>query len=124
MRLVIDMNLSPAWVGVFADLGIEASHWSSIGPANAPDPVIMAWAAQHDCVVFTHDLDFGTILRLTAAMKPSVVQLRSEDVRPASMAKYVCSAIFQTAADLERGALLTIDPRKNRIALLPLQRRE
>jgi len=44
MRLVIDMNLSPAWVEIFAGAGIEATHWSTIGPANAPDTEIMAWA--------------------------------------------------------------------------------
>ena len=121
MRLVIDMNLSPEWVEVFADVGIDATHWSMIGPANAPDTEIMAWASRHECVVFTHDLDFATILRLTAALKPSVVQIRAEDVRPSTMGKYVCSAILQTTADLQLGALITIDPRKNRISMLPLQ---
>ena len=121
MRLVIDMNLSPAWVKTFADIGIEATHWSMLGAANAPDTEIMAWASLHGRVVFTHDLDFATILRLTAALKPSVVQIRAEDVRPSTMGKYVCSAILQTMADLQRGALVTIDPRKNRIAMLPLQ---
>ena len=62
-----------------------------------------------------------TILRLTAALKPSVVQIRAEDVRPSTMGKYVCSAILQTTADLQLGALITIDPRKNRISMLPLQ---
>jgi len=123
MRLVIDMNLSPSWVAVLADAGIEAFHWSTIGPANAPDTEIMAWAARNDCTVFTHDLDFGSLLLLTAAHKPSVVQIRAEDVRPATMGHTVCAAILQTIADLQRGALVTIDPRKNRIALLPLQHR-
>ena len=121
MRFVIDMNLSPAWVEIFAGAGIQASHWSTIGPAYAPDTEIMAWALQHDCTVFTHDLDFGTLLRLTAARKPSVVQIRAEDVRPATMGKLVCAALLQTKDDLQRGALLTIDPRKSRITLLPLQ---
>jgi predicted nuclease of predicted toxin-antitoxin system len=121
MRLLIDMNLSPAWVSLFSNVGIEATHWSTVGRADAPDTEIMAWASQHECIVFTHDLDFGTILRLTAALKPSVVQIRAEDVRPASMGDSVCAAIRQTMADLQRGALLTIDPRKSRISLLPLQ---
>ena len=123
MRLLIDMNLRPAWVGFFADVGIQATHWSTIGSADAPDTEIMAWAASHECVVFTHDLDFGSLLHLTAALKPSVVQIRAEDVRPATMGKYVCTAILQTSTELQRGALLTIDPRKRRIALLPLQNR-
>ena len=121
MRFVIDMNLSPAWVATFASAGIETSHWSTIGPVNAPDTEIMAWACRNDCTVFTHDLDFATLLRLTSALKPSVVQIRAEDVRPATMGTLVCAAVLQTKDDLQRGALLTIDPRKNRIALLPLQ---
>ena len=121
MRFVIDMNLSPAWVATFASAGIEASHWSTIGPVNAADTEIMAWACRNDCTVFTHDLDFATLLRLTSALKPSVVQIRAEDVRPATMGTLVCAAVLQTKDDLQRGALLTIDPRKNRIALLPLQ---
>ena len=121
MRLLIDMNLSPAWVGFFANSGIQAFHWSTIGAVDAPDTEIMAWAARHDCVVFTHDLDFGTILHLTAAHKPSVVQIRAEDVRPSTMGNYVRTAILHTMEDLQRGALLTIDPRKKRLALLPLQ---
>lgn len=81
----------------------------------------MAWALRHECVAFTHDLDFASLLRLTAAHKPSVVQIRAKDVRPSTMGEHTCSAVLQTMADLQRGALVTIDPRKSRIAMLPLQ---
>lgn len=30
IKTLIDMNLSPEWVGVFSDHSIEALHWSSI----------------------------------------------------------------------------------------------
>jgi len=36
MKLLLDMNLSPRWVGVLADAGIEAAHWSLLGAKNAP----------------------------------------------------------------------------------------
>lgn len=123
IRILIDMNLSPSWANCLRASGIEATHWSEIGAADAPDSEIMAWASVHDCVVFTHDLDFGALLHLTAARKPSVVQIRAEDVRPATMGKWVCAAILQTLDDLQQGTLVTIDPRKNRVALLPLHRR-
>lgn len=122
MKIVIDMNLSPDWVREFECAGIEAVHWSRIGPADAPDSAIMSWAEQSDSIVFTHDLDFGTILHLTGARRPSVIQLRAEDVRPAIMGPIVCSAVKLAATDLEQGALVTIDPRKNRVNLLPLKR--
>src|SRR6218665_2467579 len=31
MKLLVDMNLSPRWVDVLADAGIEAAHWSAVG---------------------------------------------------------------------------------------------
>ena len=123
MKILIDMNLSPAWIACFKDIGIHAIHWSDCGPPDAPDPHLMAWASRHAHVVFTHDLDFGAILCSSSATGPSVVQLRAVDVRPATMGKCVCAAILQTRDDLQRGALVTIDPRKSRVALLPLKRK-
>ncbi|MCX6879270.1 MAG: DUF5615 family PIN-like protein [Verrucomicrobia bacterium] len=122
MKILIDMSLSPAWIDCFKEIGIQATHWSACGPPNAPDALIVEWAFRHAHIVFTHDLDFGAILHSTAATAPSVVQLRSEDVRPATMGKCVCSALLQLTEELQQGALVTIDPRKNRVALLPLRR--
>ena len=61
MKLLIDMNLSPGWVEVFKQQGLEALHWSAVGDPRAPDPIIMEWARANEYVLFTHDLDFGTI---------------------------------------------------------------
>jgi predicted nuclease of predicted toxin-antitoxin system len=44
MKLLVDMNLSPRWVSLLADAGIEAKHWSTLGAANAPDSGIMTFA--------------------------------------------------------------------------------
>jgi predicted nuclease of predicted toxin-antitoxin system len=82
MKLLIDMNLSPRWVKTLTEAGIEACHWSSLGPANAPDAEIMSFARTHGYVVFTHDLDFSAILAATHEAKPSVVQIRAADIRP------------------------------------------
>jgi uncharacterized protein DUF5615 len=45
MKLLVDMNLSPRWVDVLADAGIEAAHGSTLGASNAPDAQIMAYIA-------------------------------------------------------------------------------
>ncbi len=39
----------------------------------------MDWAAAHEYVVFTHDLDFGTMLALSHKAGPSVLQVRGEN---------------------------------------------
>jgi len=124
MKVLIDMNLSPSWAKVLKEAGVEATHWSEIGPANAPDPAIMAYAAASGFVILTSDLDFGIALAITNTETPSVVQIRSEDLRPASIAMQVALALRQMRAELEEGALLTIDPKRTRLRLLPLRKKE
>ena len=121
MKLLVDMNLSPRWVSVLAEAGIAAAHWSTLGANNAPDSEIMAYASQNDYVVLTHDLDFGAILAATQREKPSVVQIRAEDVRPEVIGKQIVIALRQMAMDLQEGALLTVDPKRTRLRLLPLR---
>jgi predicted nuclease of predicted toxin-antitoxin system len=71
MKLLVDMNLSPRWVGLLTDAGIEAAHWSSVGAPNAPDREIMEFAKTKGYVVLTHDLDFGAILAATHGTSPA-----------------------------------------------------
>lgn len=123
MKLLIDMNLSPRWVKVLAGAGIEAAHWSTLGAAIAPDTEIMTFAKANGYVVLTHDLDFGAILAATRGEKPSVVQIRAEDLSPDVIGRSVIGALRQTASDLEEGALLTIDPNRTRLRLLPFRTR-
>jgi predicted nuclease of predicted toxin-antitoxin system len=121
MKLLVDMNLSPRWVDTLAKGGIEAAHWSQLGAANAPDTEIMAYARQHDYVVLTHDLDFSAILAATHGEKPSVVQIRAENVSPDVIGRQVLIGLRQMAVELEAGALLTVDPNRTRLRVLPLR---
>jgi predicted nuclease of predicted toxin-antitoxin system len=41
MKILVDMNLSPDWVEVFARHGLSAVHWSTIGDPRTEDPVLM-----------------------------------------------------------------------------------
>lgn len=123
MKLIVDMNLSPRWAGMLVDAGFEAAHWSSLGANNAPDSEIMAYARANDCVVLTNDLDFSAILAATHGDKPSVVQIRADDVSPDAIGKQVIFALRQMFSELEEGALLTVDPIRARLRVLPLRAR-
>lgn len=120
MKLLVDMNLSPRWIPVLTGAGIEAVHWSALGANNAPDSEIMAYARVSGCVVLTHDLDFGAILAATHGEKPSVVQIRADDVSPDVIGTQVIAALRQMASELEDGVLLTIEPTRTRLRVLPL----
>lgn len=117
------MNLSPSWVKFLADAGLEAAHWSNHGAKNAPDAEIMLYARTNDYVVLTHDLDFSTILAATHGEKPSVVQIRAEDVSPKAIGKQIIAALKQMESELLEGALLTIEPTRTRLRILPLRTR-
>lgn len=121
MKLLIDMNLSPQWALVLEEEGWEAVHWSRIGRPNAPDHEVLAYARSNGYVIFTHDLDFGTVLAATKAQCPSVIQIRTQDVTPAHLGPLVISALRQFTKHLEDGALITVDENKSRARILPLQ---
>lgn len=120
IAILIDMNLSPSWVPVLRAGGWSAIHWIDVGDPHADDREIMAWASAHRHVVFTHDLDFGTMLALTHAGGPSVLQVRGQDVLPDHLAPLVLAALRQHESDLEKGALVVVDERRCRVRILPL----
>jgi predicted nuclease of predicted toxin-antitoxin system len=120
MKLLLDMNLSPRWVELLNRAGFEAVHWSTIGSGRAADVEIMTFARREGYVLLTHDLDFGAILAATRGQKPSVVQLRSENLSIEVIGQLVIDALHEVATDLEAGALVTIDPGRTRVRVLPL----
>jgi predicted nuclease of predicted toxin-antitoxin system len=119
MKLLLDMNLSPDWVEVLKQTEWDAVHWSAVGDPRATDAAIMQWALKGGYVVFTHDLDFGTLLAVTRAQGPSVIQLRTQDVMPQSFGERMIQILRQHETALREGALITIDEAKSRVRILP-----
>jgi predicted nuclease of predicted toxin-antitoxin system len=54
-------------------------------------------------------LDFGAILAATNGAKPSVVQFRAGDLSPDTIGRHLIDALRRMEAELQRGALLTIE---------------
>lgn len=121
MKLLIDMNLSPDWVAIFERQGWQVLHWSMAGDPRAIDSVIMKWAYANGYVVFTHDLDFGTLLAITRVQGPSVIQVRTQDIMPQSLGDRLVQILRQYESVLEKGALVTVDETKSRVRILPFQ---
>lgn len=120
MKLLIDMNLSPQWVQFLKSAGFESQHWSEIGEAYAPDSEILDYASVNGLVIFTHDLDFGVLLATRKLRQPSVLQVRTQDVLPAAIGEMILRALHASRSHLEAGALVTVDPNRNRIRFLPI----
>lgn len=115
------MNLAPRWVEALALGGIDSVHWSTVGDPRASDSELFEYARDNHLVVFTHDLDFGIMLARTAATGPSVLQVRSESVAPEAIAAVVIAAITEHRDALDAGAIVTVDPAKARVRILPIR---
>ena len=120
MKILIDMNLSPGWVQEFERNQIKAIHWSAVGKHDAPDTVLIEWAKSNDHIIFTHDLDFGTALALSKSGKPSVIQVRTQNVTIMHLSNMVIRTINTYSELLNKGALLILEEQKERIRILPL----
>jgi predicted nuclease of predicted toxin-antitoxin system len=122
VKILVDMNLSPDWVSFFESRGFTAQHWSALGELTASDRTIMSFARSSGWTVFTHDLDFGNILAVTAARGPSVIQVRTQDPTPRAAGEMLITALRTYGVELERGALVTIEPHRMRARILPINR--
>jgi predicted nuclease of predicted toxin-antitoxin system len=64
----------------------------------------------------------GAILAATRGTKPSVVQIRADNLATVAIGGPLVAALNQMATELAEGALLTVDPGRTRLSLLPLTR--
>jgi predicted nuclease of predicted toxin-antitoxin system len=132
IRLVIDVNLSPVWVEFLANHGWLAVHWSTVGDSRARGRTVTTWAREHGHVVFTHDLDFGTLLALTRETGPSVFKFAPMIVFTEQIGLIVVATIRTYESQrrrgpcparrmrLHEGAIVTVDELRGRVRILPI----
>jgi len=104
-RLLVDMNLSTEWIPLLRASGHWAVHWSEVGDPRAPDTALMQWAIANGCAIFTHDLDFGTMLALSGANGPSVLQVRGLNVLTGAIGPLELSVLRMNFVEIEQWAL-------------------
>ena len=121
MKILLDANLSPAWVETLAASGFYAIHWSTIGAGDAPDFEIMAFARENNFTILTRDLDFGKMLASNRQDRPSVVQIRVKQASPRLIGPQVIEALHSMKAEVKAGALITIDLKRARLRILPIR---
>ncbi len=121
MKVLLDVNLSPEWVEALTTCGHEAVYWTTVGAHDAADETILEYAAENGYVLFTNDLDFGTLLFHRKSKIPSVIQIRGGWLLPETALLYVVAALEQCKTQLGEGALLVLTEDRSRIRLLPLE---
>jgi predicted nuclease of predicted toxin-antitoxin system len=121
LNIILDMNLSPELADILVREGYNPVHWSSVGKIDALDSEIFEYAIRNDYVVFTHDLDFGIMLALTKSSKPSVIQVRTQNMYSKWFISEILAVLKEFKDELLQGSILTIDENKSRIRILPIE---
>lgn len=121
MNLIIDENLPPIWCEFLYCHSHTAIHWQDIGQHGDPDEMIFDYAQAERSIILTQDLDFGRILALRGTQLPSLIQLRVDCPIPSEIGTTVIQVLQIHAEALMAGVLISIEPERHRVRLLPLQ---
>lgn len=120
MKLLLDQGLPSSTAVLLRETGIDTIHVAEIGLSAAEDTEIVEKAKEEGRVIVTLDADFHALLALSAATSPSVIRIRIERLRAQALTELLITIISQAEADLEQGAVVTVEPSRIRVRCLPL----
>ena len=121
MRFLIDNALSTFFAEGLRQAGHDALHVRDLGLAAADDVTIFEHADRDQRVIISADTDFGTILAMRNAARPSVILFRGATPRnPIGQVKLLIANLAEIAPSIERGAVVVLEPQRIRVRSLPM----
>ena len=112
MNLLVDKCVSQFAVLALREHGHHA-NWVGEWSEDPGDVAILETALRDKCVLITADKDFGELVFLQGLPHPGLVRL--PQVRPSAQASLLLNLLDRHQADLEKGALITIQGAKIRV---------
>lgn len=122
MKLLLDQGLPRSTATLLKEAGIDTAHVGEMGLATAEDSQILEEGRRSRRIVVTLDADFHTLMALSGATSPSVIRIRIEGLKAEQLTNLLKEVLKQCGQDLEKGALVSVQPKRLRLRRLPLIR--
>ncbi len=121
MKLLVDNALSPLVARLLRERGHDAVHIRERMPADSPDETVFERAASEGRIIVSADTDFGVLLASRGLSQPSLILLRHDAPgAPEAQASLLLRILAASAADLERGCVISVTRNRARLRMLPL----
>jgi predicted nuclease of predicted toxin-antitoxin system len=120
MKLLLDRGTPRSATAILRKADFDAVHTGEVGLAEAEDSEIIYRARLENRIVITYDADFHMLLALDKAKMPSVIRIRIEGLRADDFGELIQNVLAQCSAELNDGAMISVNNFQIRIRRLPL----
>lgn len=120
-RLLLDQGCPRSTASILTGKGWDVVHAGDLGLSRASDAAILERARADGRTCVTLDADFHAILAVSGASGPSTVRVRIEGLDADALASLLQTVWPQIESDVQRGALVTVDPSSVRVRALPVE---
>jgi predicted nuclease of predicted toxin-antitoxin system len=124
MRFLADAGVAGRVVNWLRERGHDAVHLRDQRLERLPDSEVFAKASAEKRVLLTFDLDFGELVALSASPAASVIMFRLHDTRTPRVIGRLEQVLAQSAAQLERGAIVVVEEARHRVRAHPREAEE
>ena len=115
MRFLADAGVARRVIDWLREHGHDAVHLREEHLERLPDSEVFAKASAENRILLTFDLDFGEIVALSSSPAASVIMFRLHDTRTPHVIERLQKVIAESAAQLDRGAIVVVEEARHRV---------